>query len=58
MTIMKLCLEAKQRPGPRLAMGWWEHEGLDLEGMWTAARDTEQMEEEEDTDGTENTTDD
>ena len=31
--IMDLCLAAKRRPGPRVAMRWWEQEGLDLEGM-------------------------
>ena len=28
--IMDLCLVEKQRPGPRVAMRWWEQEGLDL----------------------------
>ena len=35
--IVDLCLAAKQRPGPRVTTLWWEQEGLDLEGMWTAA---------------------
>ena len=41
-SIMDLCLEAKRGTGPRVATRWWEHEGLDLEGMWTKARDVEQ----------------
>ena len=40
-TIMDLCLEVKRRPGTRLAMRWWEQEGLDLEGMRNAAWDVE-----------------
>ena len=56
--IIDLCLEAKQRPGPRVKIRWWEHEGLDLEGMRTAAREAEQTEGEEDTDGTETATED
>ena len=39
--IMDLCLAAKRRPGPRVAMRWWEQERLDLEGMRTAARKAE-----------------
>ena len=38
---MDLSLEAKRRPGPRVIMRWWEHEGLDLEGMRTAAQGTD-----------------
>ena len=53
--IMDLCLAAKRRPGPRVAMRWWEKEGLDLEGMWTAAREAEET---EGADGTETVTDD
>ena len=39
---MYLCLAAKRRLGPRVAMWWWEQEGLDLEGMRTAAREAEE----------------
>ena len=39
---MGLCLAAKQRPGTRVAMWWWEQEGLDLEGVRTAAQEMEQ----------------
>ena len=46
--IMDLCLAAKQRPGPRVEMRWWEQEGLDLDGMRTADREAEQMEGETD----------
>ena len=58
MPIMDLCLTAEQRPGPRVAMQWWEQEGMDLEGMRTAAREAEQTEGGEETDGTETATDD
>ena len=58
MPIMDLCLAAKRRPGTRVEMWWWEQKGLDLEGMWTAAREAEGTEGEEDTDGTETATDD
>ena len=56
--IMDLCLAVKRRPGPRVAMRWWEQEGMYLEGMQTASREADQMEGEEDTDGTETMTDD
>ena len=36
--IMGLCLAEKRRPGKMLEMRWWEQEGLDLEGIWTAAQ--------------------
>ena len=36
--IMSLCLAEKQRPGKMVEMRWWEQEGLDLEGMRTAAQ--------------------
>ena len=42
--IMDMYLVAKRRPGPRVAIRWWGKEGLDLGGMRTAARDTEQTE--------------
>ena len=54
---MDLYLAAKQRPGPRVKMRWWEQEGLDLEGKRTAAREAERTEQEEDTDRTEILTD-
>ena len=56
--IMDLCLAAKRSPGTRVKMHWWEHEGLDLEGMLTAAREEEQAEGGEETDGTETATED
>ena len=46
-----MSLEAKRRPGKRVATRWWEHEGLDLEGMRMAAQEAEKMEGEEDKDG-------
>ena len=49
--IMDLCLAAKQRPGPRVEMRWWKQEGLDLEGMRTAALEAERTEGGEETDG-------
>ena len=42
--IMGLCLATKWRPGERVAMRWWEQEGLYLEGMRTVAREAEQTE--------------
>ena len=33
--IIDICLAAKQRPGPGVAIQWWEQEGLYLEGMRT-----------------------
>ena len=56
--IMDLCLAAKRRPGPRVEMRWREQEGLDLEGMRAAAREAEETEGEEETDGTETVTND
>ena len=58
MPIMDLCLAAKRCPGPRVATLWWEQEGLDLEGMRTAAREAEQTEGEGEMDKTETATDD
>ena len=55
-TIMDLCIAEKRRPGPRLAMRWWEQEGMDLEGMRTTASEADYMEGEEYTDGTETAT--
>ena len=51
--IMKLCLAAEQRPGPRVFNWWWEQGGLNLEGIQTADQEEEQAEGEEETDGTE-----
>ena len=39
-------------------MRWWEQEGMDLEGVRTAAREAERTEGGEDMDGTETVTDD
>ena len=30
-TIMDLCLEAEQKPGPRIYKRWWEQDGVDVE---------------------------
>ena len=54
--IIDLCLTVKRRPGPRVAVQWWEQEVLDLEGMQTEAHKAEGTEGEEETDGTENAT--
>ena len=54
--IMDLCLAAKRRPGPRVAIWWWEQEGLYLEGMRTAEQEAERTGGEEETDGTETDT--
>ena len=42
--ITDLCLAENWRPGPRVAMRWWEQEGLDLDGVRTADREAEQTE--------------
>ena len=36
---------------------WWDQDGLDLEGMWTAAWEAERKEGREETDGTDTETD-
>ena len=51
--MIDLCLAAKRRPWPRVAIRWWEQEGLDFEGMWTVDREAEEKEGAEETDGTE-----
>ena len=30
---MDLCLAAERRLGSRVANRWWDHDGLDVEGM-------------------------
>ena len=50
--IMELCLVEERRPGPRISKWLWEKEGVDVEGMQTAAQEAERTEGEEDTDGT------
>ena len=35
--IMDLCLAAERSMGLRVDKRWWYQDGLDLEGMWTAA---------------------
>ena len=42
--IVDMCLAAKRRPGPRVLIWWWELEGMDLAGMWTAAQEAERTE--------------
>ena len=54
---MDLFQEAKRRPGTRVEMRWWNQEGLDLEGMRTAAWEAEQTEGAEERDKMETTTD-
>ena len=49
--IMDLCLVAERRTGSWVDNQWWEQDGLDLEGMWTAAREEEHTEAEDETDG-------
>ena len=48
---MVLCLEAGQRPGSRVTKQWWEPDGLDVEGMWTAVWEAEQTDGEDETYG-------
>ena len=47
-TIMDLCLVAARMPGSRVAKRCKDQDGLDLEEMWTAAQEAEQMKREED----------
>ena len=54
--IMYLCLMVKRRPGPRVALRWWEHEGMDLEWMRMAAQEAERTDGGEETDGIETET--
>ena len=35
--ILDLCLQAKRRPGARVAKQWWEQKGVDLAGVWEEA---------------------
>ena len=43
-------------PGTRVEIQWWEQEGLDFEGMRTAAREVDQTEGGGETNGTETKT--
>ena len=56
-TIMEVCLVAERIPGPRVSKRWWEQERVDVEGIWTADREAERTEGEEDMDRTEMETD-
>ena len=38
---MYLCIAEARRPGSRVAKWWWDQDGLDLEGMRTAAWEAE-----------------
>ena len=40
---MEMCLAANNRPGPIVTIRWWEHEGLDFEGMRMAAQEAERI---------------
>ena len=37
--IMELCMATERRLGSRVANRWWEQDGLDLEGIPTAAQE-------------------
>ena len=39
--IMDLCLEVERRPESRVSKQRWDQEGLELEGIWTAAWEEE-----------------
>ena len=56
--IIDLWLAKNWRPGPRLAMQWWEQEVLYLEGMRTEAQEGERTKGGEETYRTETVTDD
>ena len=48
--ILELCLVAKQHPGARLSMRWWDQDGLDL-GQGDTGMETEtEMDTDTDTD--------
>ena len=49
---MDLCLVAERRPGSRVDNQWWDQDGLDLEGMQTAAWGAERAEGREEVYGT------
>ena len=51
-TIMDLCMAVERRMGSQESKMCWEHDCLDLEGMWTAAWEAERTEGGEETDGT------
>ena len=50
---MDLCIYAERILGPMISKLWWDYDGVDAKGMWTATQDAKWMEGEEDTDGTE-----
>ena len=50
MPIIDLCLEVERIPRPRVSKWWWENDGVDVEGMWTATQEAERIEGEGDTD--------
>ena len=50
---MDLCLVAAQRPELTVTKQWVDQDRLDLEGMWTAAREAEREEIEGEADGAE-----
>ena len=39
--IMNLCLAEERRPRRRISNQWWDQEGVDVEGMQTAAWEAE-----------------
>ena len=45
--ILELCLEAEQQLGAWVTHRWWEHVGLDLEGVMVATREAESKAEEQ-----------
>ena len=51
--IMGLCLAVERRSGIWISKRWWEQDGMDVEGIWTAAREVERTEGDEETDGAE-----
>ena len=55
--IMELFLAAEQRLGPRVSKQWWEHNGVDVKGVWMVGWEVKWVEEDENTDGTKTETD-
>ena len=55
--IIDLCLAVERMLGTRVAKRWRDQEGLDLEGMLTAAQEVKHTEGEGDTDRTDMDTD-
>ena len=54
--VIDLCLAEEWITGPRMSKWWWEQDGVDVEGIQTAAWDAEHIEGEKYTYGAETET--